>query len=458
MTAAKTRGTTESTEGAETAEVLAPAPWTRSGSRGEDSSRGSSEGSDSSRGSDSLRVTAVRTFLCAPQGCPYVIVRVETNQPGLYGLGCASDPQRTLAIRSVVDDYFGPMLLGRDPHDIEDLHRLLLNSGYWRGGSIAQNALAGVDVALWDIKGKAAGLPLHQLLGGRAREAAEAYTHVDGEEAGEIAERVLAAAERGYRHVRVQVAVPGTDTYGTAPRDEAEARRRRLRAGSWDSLGYLRHVPPVLRDIRERVGTGVELLHDAHERLTPSQARELVHEVEDARLFFLEDALAPEDAAHFGQLRRAGSVPLAVGELYHDVTMYLPLLEQRVIDFARIRIPTLGGLTPTRKLVAACELFGVRTAPHGPGDVSPVGMAANLALDISSPAFGVQEAAPFKEATLEVFPGAPVPQEGRLYPSEQPGLGVDFDESAVRRYPVTEPLEHDRWALLRNTDGSVQRP
>ncbi|MFI6349313.1 enolase C-terminal domain-like protein [Streptomyces sp. NPDC050560] len=418
-------------------EVLAAAPWS------------------TPRGA---RVTAVRTFLCAPQGCPYVIVRVETDQQGLTGLGCASDPQRTLAVRSVVDDYLGPMLVGRDPADIEDIHRLLLNSGYWRGGSIAHNALAGIDVALWDIKGKTAGLPVYQLLGGRARVAADAYTHVSGREAGEIAEQVLAAAARGYRHVRVQVAVPGTDTYGTAPRDAAEAAVRRARSGRWDPLGYLRHVPPVLREIRERVGPGVELLHDAHERLTPSQARELVRQVEDARLFFLEDALAPEDASHFGRLREAGSVPLAVGELYDDVQQYMPLLEARAIDFARIRVPTLGGLTPTRKLVAACELFGARTAPHGPGDVSPVGMAANLALDISSPAFGVQEAAAFKEATLEVFPGAPVPRGGALYPSEAPGLGVEFDERAAAAHPVPAPLEHDRWALLRAADGSAMRP
>ncbi|ROQ69460.1 mannonate dehydratase [Streptomyces sp. 840.1] len=420
------------------APVLAAAPWSGSG--------------------DGTRITAVRTFLCAPQGCPYVIVRVETNQPGLYGLGCASDPQRTTAIRAVVDDYLGPLLVGRDPADVEDLHRLLLNSGYWRGGSIGHNALAGVDVALWDIKGKSAGLPLFSLLGGRVRESAEAYTHVDGADAAQIAEAVLAAADGGYRHVRVQVAVPGTDAYGTAPRDAEEAERRTRRAGSWDSLGYLRHVPPVLREVRERVGPGVELLHDVHERLTPSQARELVRAVQDADLFFLEDALAPEDAAHFAQLRAAGTVPLAVGELYAEPQAYLPLLEQRVIDFARIRIPTLGGLTPTRKLVAACELFGVRTAPHGPGDVSPVGMAANLALDISSPAFGVQEAASFTEATREVFPGAPVPRSGRLFPSEAPGLGVDFDEAAARRHPAPAPLQHDRWALLRAADGSAHRP
>ena len=394
---------------------------------------------------DAARITRVRTFLCGPQGCPYLIVRVETDQPGLYGLGCASDPQRTLAVRCVLDDYLGPMLRGRDAGDIEDIHRLLLNSGYWRGGSIAGNALGAVDVALWDIKGKAAGLPLYSLLGGRARHGAAAYTHVDGDDPARIAEDVLAAAEAGYRHVRVQVAVPGVQNYGTASTGTA-----------WDPLAYLRHVPPALAEVRRRVGDGVELLHDAHERLTPAQAVRLVAALADARLFFLEDALAPEDSEHFPRL--AGPVPLAVGELFDDVGRFVPLLAARAIDFVRLRIPTLGGLTPARKLTAACELFGARIAPHGPGDVSPVAQAANVALDVSTPAFGVQEAARFRDATLEVFPGAPVPVGGVLYPSEAPGLGVDFDESAARRYPAPPPLAHDRWALVRGVDGAAERP
>ena len=395
------------------------------------------------------RITGVRTFLCAPQGCPYLIVRVETDQPGLYGLGCASDPQRTLAVRTVLDEYLGPLVRGRYAGDMEDLHRLLLNSGYWRGGSIANNALGALDVALWDIAGKLAGLPLYALLGGRARNGAEAYTHVDGVEPAEIAEKVAAAVEAGYRHVRVQVGLPGVNAYGTA---------HATPAGDWDPLAYLHRVPAALVEVRRRVGDGVELLHDVHERLTPAQARQFVAAVADARLFFLEDALAPEDSAYFEQLRAVAPVPLAVGELFDDVTRFLPLLERRAVDFARVRIPTLGGLTPTRKLVAACELFGVRIAPHGPGDVSPVAQAANLALDVSSPAFGVQEAARFREATLEVFPGAPVPERGSLYPAGTPGLGVDFDESAARRYPAPPPLEHDRWALLRGTDGAAHRP
>ncbi|MFI5757156.1 enolase C-terminal domain-like protein [Streptomyces sp. NPDC051569] len=420
-------------------EVLAPAPWVEE------------------RGAK-IRITAVRTFLTAPHGCPHLIVRVETNEPGLYGLGCASDPQRTLAVRSVLDDYLAPMLVGRDPDDIEDIHRLMLNSAYWRGGSITGNALGGIDVALWDLKAKRLGAPLHSLFGGRVRTRAEAYTHVDGADATEIADQVLAAVERGYRHVRVQVAVPGSDTYGTKAAREVDAGAVRRRAVPWDSAAYVRTVPSVLTEVRERVGDGVELLHDVHERLDPRQARDFLRRVEDAGLYFVEDLLAPEDAAHFAALRAGSSVPLAVGELFSDVGQFLPLLEGPSIDFARIRIPTLGGLTPARKLAAFCELRGVRLAPHGPADVSPVAQAATLALDISSHAFGVQEAAAFKPPVAEVFPGTITARDGGLAPHETPGHGVDFDEAAARRHPVPEPLEHDRWALLRNTDGSVQRP
>jgi mannonate dehydratase len=423
-------------------EILAPAPWVEE--------RGAT-----------IRITAVRTFLTAPHGCPHLVVRVETNDPGLYGLGCASDPQRTLAVRCVLDDYLAPMLVGRDPDDIEDIHRLMLNSAYWRGGSVTGNALGGIDVALWDLKAKRLGAPLYSLFGGRVRTRAEAYTHVDGADAAEIADKVTAAVGRGYRHVRVQAAVPGADTYGTGGGGAVDQAAVRRRAVPWDSAAYLRTVPPVLDEVRQRVGDGVELLHDVHERLDPRQARDFLRRVEDVGLFFVEDLLAPEDAGHFAAVRRTSSVPLAVGELFHDIAQFLPLLDGQdgpAVDFARIRVPTLGGLTPARKLAAYCELRGVRLAPHGPADVSPLAQAATLALDISSHAFGVQEAAVFRPPVHEVFPGTITAAEGGLTPHETPGHGVDFDEAAAARYPVPGPLEHDRWALLRNTDGSVQRP
>ncbi|MFI0733694.1 enolase C-terminal domain-like protein [Streptomyces sp. NPDC021225] len=419
------------------ARLLAPAPWV------------------DERGSK-IRITAVRTFLTAPHGCPHLIVRVETNEPGLYGLGCASDPQRTLAVRSVLDDYLAPLLTGRDPDDIEDLHRLILNSAYWRGGSVTGNALGGVDVALWDLKAKRLGVPLYSLFGGRVRTGAEAYTHVDGVDAEEIADKVGAARQRGYRHVRIQAAVPGSDTYGAGGGADPQAvRERRV---PWDSAAYLRTVPRVLARVRELEGEDVELLHDVHERLDPRQAADFLRRVEDIGLYFVEDLLAPEDAAHFARLHAVSPVPLAVGELFSDPQQFVALLRGPDIDFARVRIPTLGGLTPVRKLAALCELHGVRLAPHGPADVSPVAQAATLALDVSSQAFGVQEAAVFKEPVHEVFPGTVVAHGGLLVPSGAPGHGVDFDEAAARRYPVPEPLGHDRWALLRNTDGSVQRP
>ncbi|MFD1052208.1 enolase C-terminal domain-like protein, partial [Kibdelosporangium lantanae] len=182
------------------------------------------------------------------------------------------------------------------------------------------------------------------------------------------------------------------------------------------------------------------------------QARQFLAATADAGLFFVEDVLAPEDADYFHDLRTTRT-PLAMGELFHDVTQFLPLVQARLIDYARIRVPTLGGLTPVRKLVALCELYGVRTAPHGPGDVSPIGHAANLALDISTPSFGIQEAATLTDATRETFPGTPVPENGILRPSATPGLGVDFDESAARDHPPPEPGQHDRWALLRSADG-----
>jgi mannonate dehydratase len=383
-----------------------------------------------------LSITAVRTFLTAPQGSPYLIVRVEANQPGLCGLGCAGDPQRTLAVKSVVDSYLGPLIIGRDPTEVEDIHRMLLLSGYWRGGSIEGNALAGIDLALWDILGKVAGLPLHALLGGAVRTGVATCTHVDGTEVSQLVEQVNSAVSKGFRHVRVQVAVPGTNTYGVHDSDPG---------ARWDSQAYVAHVPDVLRAVRSQVPASVELLHDVHERLTPAQARRLLHALDGVDLSFLEDLLAPEDADHYASMRTA--IPLAMGELFHDVAQFLPLIRDRAIDFARIRVPTLGGLTPARKLVAACELFGVRTAPHGPGDVSPLGHAANLALDLVAPNFGVQEAATLREATLEVFPGTPVPTDGYLHPPTLPGLGVDFDESAARKYPPPEPGVHDRWAL-----------
>ncbi|WP_210769003.1 enolase C-terminal domain-like protein [Ruania alkalisoli] len=422
----------------EAAPVLAKAPW------------------PSRRGT---HITAVRTFLTAPEnGIPYCVVRIETNQPGLYGLGCVSDPQRTHAVRTVLDDYLGPLLIGRDPADITDIQQLLQLSGYWRNGSVTNHAVGAVDIALWDIKGKDAGLPLYELFGGRVRTGAALYGHAHGSEIDEVIEQVRAYQAEGFEHVRAQVAAPGVDTYGSKTGSEQARLRQRTRDLPWDETGYLQIVPEMFARLRAAVGPEVKLLHDAHERLTPVQAIRFARELEPYDLFFLEDVLAPEDLEWFAELRQATVVPLAVGELINDPAKFVALAQRRLIDFARIRIGCVGGITVARKLIGLCEFYGVRTALHGPGDVGPLAHAANVAIDVTAPNFGVQEYTQFSEATREVFPGTLVATDGMLVPSDQPGLGIDFDEAAAARHPSPKPLEHDRWALLRRRDGSVTRP
>ncbi len=397
-----------------------------------------------------VQVRSVKTIQTAPGGLPYLIVKVETTEPELVGYGCASDPQRTRATDAVICDYLAPMLVGRDVGDISDIAELLRNSGYWRGGSIANNALAGIDVALWDIKGKLAGAPLYSLFGGRMRTGAVVYGQAGGSDIAELMDAIEGYIERGFLYVRAQLEVPGTDTYAFA----APPSRNK----PWDPEAYLRLVPAALAEIRSRVNATVGLLHDVHERLSPVDAREFARRVEPVGLKFLEDPLSPEDAGNFALLRQSTSTPLAMGELFDDVTRFVPLVEKRLIDFARVRIPPVGGLTPARRLAAFCEFFGVNLAPHGPPDVSPLGHAANVHLDVSVPNFGVQECQDFGEQVREVFPGTLQVDQGYLIPSSAPGLGVGFDEQAAKKYPVPPPLQHDRWALLRRKDGTVQRP
>lgn len=398
---------------------------------------------------DDVRITRVRTILTAPEGITLVVVKIETSEPGLYGLGCATFTQRALAVSSAIDDYLAPQLVGRSPADVTDTWQSLTVSGYWRNGPVLQNALSGVDMALWDILGKRAGLPAWQLLGGRCRRAVPVYVHASGRDNAETLDSVRALLAEGYRYVRCQVAVPGAATYGTASDSTG---------GAWDPAGYLRAVPALFEHLRGEVGDEVELLHDAHERVAPTDAVRLAVALEPYRLFFLEDAVAPEDLDWLRQIRARSTTPLAIGELFTHQAEYVPLLRDRLCDFIRCHISAIGGLTPARRLAAAAELFGIRTAWHGPGDVSPVGHAANLALDVACPNFGIQEQHVFSAAAHEVFPGCPEVRDGHLVVTNRPGLGVDLDEARAADFPPVPPLHNDVWTRSRLADGTVQRP
>jgi mannonate dehydratase len=405
---------------------------------------------------DALRITAVRTVVTAPEGIPLVVVRVETSEPGLHGLGCATFTQRYAAVAAAVEEHVGPLVVGRHPADIEDITRLVHYSSYWRGGPVLNNALSGVDQALWDIAGKRAGLPVYELLGGRSRAAVEVYSHAGGATVEETLEQAEALREKGYRHIRLQTGGPGLGTYG-APGTRGGYPRSPHPDG-WDVAHYLRATPELFAAARERLGDDISLMHDVHSRLTPKQAVVLARALEPYRLSFLEDVIAPEHYDRLPEVRAASPVPIAVGEQIGSVTDAVRLIRDGGIDLLRLHTSAVGGLTPTRKLVALAELLGVRTAFHSPGDTSPVGVAANLAVDISTPAFGYQESHDYNDATLEVFPGAPVVKDGHLTPSDAPGWGVELDEKEAAKYPPVK-FRHESWSTqVRRPDGSLDAP
>ncbi|MGE3803815.1 MAG: enolase C-terminal domain-like protein [Gemmataceae bacterium] len=406
-----------------------------------------------------LKITDVKTILTQPANPRLVVVKVVTNEPGLYGLGCATFTQRARVVETAVDKYLKPFLIGKDPLKIEDLWQANFVSSYWRNGPVLGNAISGVDMACWDILGKRAGMPVYQLLGGKCRDGVDTYRHASGKDFKEVEEQVRKFMAEGYRHVRAQVAIPGQATYGSGDKDDAKREGQNNKPGLWEARAYVRTVPKLFEHLRKQVGDEVELLHDTHERIPPILAVQLCKDLEPYKLFFLEDPFSPEDIGYFKNLRQQSSTPIAMGELFNNPNEWLPLVSERLIDFIRIHISQIGGLTMARKTAALCEFFGVRTAWHGPGDLSPVGSACNIHLGFATSNFGVQEASPFNDALQNVFPGCPELKNGYWQVSDRPGFGVDLDEKLAAKFPITDDPPFDmRWGNYRRKDGSIVKP
>ena len=398
-----------------------------------------------------LKITRVRAICTAPENIPLVVVRVDTNQPGLYGVGCATYTQRFLSVAHAVDTYFDPLLRDKDPARIEDIWQMAMVSPYWRNGPILGNALSGVDMALWDIKGKLAGMPVYDLLGGKVREAARVYRHADGGTLEEVGDRVQAYIEQGVQVIRLQFG-----GYGGRAAIDSMKPEGACDGAYYDPLGYQLSVVKLFDKMRERFGFNIEFCHDVHERLEPIEAIRLAKELEPHRLFFLEDALAPEQVDWFKIMRQQTHTPIAMGELFNNPLEWLGLVSVRLIDFIRVHISQIGGITPARKLAILCESFSVRTAWHGPGDVSPVGHAANIHLDLSSWNFGIQEWSGWSDKSREVFPGCPELRGAYVYANSRPGLGIDINEELAAKYKCSEALP--QWTNARRPDGTLARP
>jgi len=412
-------------------------------------------------GTPPLRITDIKTFITAPAGIRLVVVKVITNEPGLYGLGCATFTQRASAVETAVNDFLKPFLIGKDATRIEDIWQSSFVSSYWRNGPVLGNALSGVDMALWDILGKRAKLPVYQLLGGKCRVAVDTYRHASGQTFQEVEESVAKFMAEGYRHIRIQCAVPGMATYGSTKlktgADDKLSTNRRVEV--WEPGPYIRIIPKLFEHIRTKLGDEVELLHDIHERVPPIMAIQLVKDVERFKPYFMEDPFAPEDVGYFRQLRQQTSTPLAMGELFNNPNEWVPLISERLIDFIRIHVSQVGGLSMARKIAAFCEFFAVRTAWHGPGDVSPVGHACNVHLDLATPNLGIQEARQFTQAEQDVFPGCPELKGGYYHVSDKPGFGIDLDEKLAAKFPApADPPFDYHWGTLRRRDGTIVKP
>ncbi|HLU57757.1 MAG TPA: D-mannonate dehydratase ManD [Pseudonocardia sp.] len=377
-----------------------------------------------------MLITGADVIVTCP-GRNFVTLEITTDD-GLVGYGDATLNGRELAVASYLRDHVVPLLVGRDAHRIEDTWQYLYRGAYWRRGPVTMAAIAAVDVALWDIKAKAAGMPLYQLLGGASRTGILAYGHASGRDLPELFDSIRARREEGFRAIRVQTGVPGLGTiYGIGnPLERTGLPAEEV----WDTAAYLRHLPTVFEAVRAEFGPELPLLHDVHHRLTPIQAAQLGKALEPYRLFWLEDCTPAENQEGLRLVRSHTTTPLAIGEVFNTVFDYQTLIREQLIDYVRSAVTHTGGVTAMRKLFDYAALYQVKSGIHGPTDISPVGMAAGLHLDLAIHNFGIQEFAPHTPETYEVFRRSYTFTDGHLHPGEAPGIGVTVDKEAAARF------------------------
>jgi len=399
-----------------------------------------------------VKIRNVKVIATCPEGINLIVVKVETTEPGLYGLGCATFTQRAAVVVAAVN-YLNEFAVGKDVDNIEDMWNSFYVSSYWRNGPVLNNVMSGMDEALWDIKGKRANMPVYQLLGGKSRFAVECYEHASGNSPEAVAESCKKYMEQGFRHVRIQQGGYGATSISQTP-DFKKAGYGYENDTYMNERLYLKSVPKMFETVRRVCGDDVELLHDMHERTQPIDAINLIKNLEQYHPYFIEDPFSPENMEWFKQLRLTTSVPIAMGELFNNINEFkLPMVNQW-FDFIRVHVSQIGGISPAMKISRLGEYFNIRTAFHGPGDVSPVGHAAHAHIDLAVWNFGIQEAVHFSDKLKTIFSGCPTMSNGYMSVNEVPGLGVDVNEKEAAKYPI---ITKSNWQV-RKGDGTIIRP
>ncbi|MDB5671621.1 MAG: bifunctional D-altronate/D-mannonate dehydratase [Alphaproteobacteria bacterium] len=399
-----------------------------------------------------MKIISARVIVTCP-GRNFVTLKIETDQ-GVYGIGDATLNGRELAVVSYLEDHVVPTLIGKDPRRIEDIWQYLYRGAYWRRGPVTMRAIAAVDVALWDIKAKMAGMPLYDLLGGRSRDGVMVYGHANGADLEQTVDAVGRYIDMGYKAIRAQSGVPGIAMAygvgrGTLHYEPADAELPTETV--WDTTKYLNFVPKLFEKLRDAYGFDHHLLHDGHHRLTPIEAGRLGKALEPYSLFWLEDITPAENQESFKLVRQHTTTPLAVGEIFNTIWDAKDLIQNQLIDYIRMTIVGSGGLTHLRRVADFASLYQVRTGCHGATDLSPVTMGTALHFDTWVPNFGIQEYMRHTEETDAVFPHDYRFEDGFLHVGETPGHGVDIDESLAARYPYKPAY----LPVARLEDGSM---
>jgi mannonate dehydratase len=386
----------------------------------------------------------------------WVFLKIITNEAGLYGIGSANDDYQAMAVIADLEYHLKPWLIGKDPDRIEDLWKSAQYRTYWRNGPINNNVLSAMDMALWDIKGKRAGMPIYELLGGKAHDAVAVYDHQGGKTKEECLDSLQRSMANGYSHVRIQLGSYGGGGY--TPQGEGNRAEGGYEGPAFDEKQYVEAIPELFDYLRSKAGFGPKLLHDVHSHMTGMNAVELARRLEPYQMFFVEDILPPEQLDYYRNIREICTTPMAVGELFTHPLEVVPLVKDRLIDFIRNRIAATGGITPIRKLAALCEICGVKTAFQEGGENDPVNQLAAYHVDISSSAFGIQEENHFPPIVHDMFPGMAEIRKGYLYGSGKPGLGLDIDEGLAQKNSIGPLRNGGAYPTERTIDGTAWYP